>query len=342
MLEEVRCIRLAMVKLERAKRVGKKYLNPVETEMGGLSKVVKLLPRYWSNKAEVVPKTAVGPFRTDVRVYETAAMGGLRVTWFGHSGMLLEVDGVRVLIDPVWEERASPLKFAGPKRFFAPTLRLEQMPQVDVVVISHDHYDHLGAETVGKLARLMPEARWVTSAGVGKILVRFGVQAGRVTELDWTDTVEVVGVKITAVPGRHFSGRAVWNRFETLWSGFVFQGATKKVYYTGDTGYWNGFPVIAAAYGPFDLTIMEIGASDREWREVHIGPELGAQAFGEMGAQGLLMPVHWGLFNLALHGWREPMEVLTRVAAELGYRLFSPEPGRPEEVRELVAGWWRE
>ena len=160
------------------------------TELGGFGLVFKVLPLYLRNKAEREPKMPLGPFRTDVRVYRRPPASGLRVTWFGHSSMLLEIDGVRILIDPVWEERASPLQWFGPQRFFAPTMPLEQMPELDAVLISHDHYDHLGALTVGRLARMNVTARavWVTSAGVGKRLRRFGVPEGRIAELDWTQS----------------------------------------------------------------------------------------------------------------------------------------------------------
>ncbi len=184
--------------LERAKKQGGRYLNPVPTALGGFGLVFKVLPMYLKNKAEREPKLPLGPFRTDVRVYRQAPVSGLRVTWFGHSSMLLEIDGLRILVDPIWEERASPAQWFGPQRFFAPTMPLEQMPELDAVLISHDHYDHLGALTVGRLARMNVTARavWVTSAGVGRVLRRFGVPEGRITELDWTQSTDVAGAEL--------------------------------------------------------------------------------------------------------------------------------------------------
>ena len=173
--------------LERAKREGGRYLNPVPTTVGGFKLIFKVLPLYFSNKAEREPKVVPGPFRTDVRVYWCPPASGLRVTWFGHSSMLVEIDGARILIDPIWEERASPAQWFGPQRFFAPTMPLEHMPELDAVLISHDHYDHLGAFTVGRLARMNATAHalWVTSAGVGRVLRRFGVPKDRIAELEW-------------------------------------------------------------------------------------------------------------------------------------------------------------
>ena len=330
--------------LRRARKAGKKFENPVPVTVGGLGMALKVLPRYLTNREERAPTVAPGPFRTDAAVYGMAPASGLRVTWFGHSSSLVEMDGARILIDPVWDERASPFGFMGPKRFFAPPLRLEELPPVDAVLISHDHYDHLGEKTVRGLARLQPGARWVTSLGVGAILRGFGVAAERVTELDWTESVAMEECRITALPARHFSGRSLWNRFETLWSSFVLQGPKHAVYYGADSGEWEGFAEVGAAHGPFDLTMLEIGAFDAMWKDIHMGPDGAARVFAALGAGGMLMPVHWGLFDLALHGWRQPIERMVRVAEEQGIALWVPEPGRPTEVVQGVAArsdWWR-
>ena len=213
-----------MMKLERAKKVGKKFENPVPTRVGGLKIIVRALPELLKKPKDAEPAGLLGPFRTEVGVFARAPESGLRVTWFGHSGMLLEVDGARVLVDPVWDKRASPVTWFGPRRFFAPTMRLEEMPALDAVLISHDHYDHLGAVTVRTLARMRPEMRWITSSRVGAELERFGVSRERITELDWTDATTVAGVRVTATPARHFSGRSLTNRFGTLWGAFVLKG----------------------------------------------------------------------------------------------------------------------
>jgi L-ascorbate metabolism protein UlaG (beta-lactamase superfamily) len=337
-----------MVKLERVKKAGRKYLNPVETRVGGLSIFLKVLPLYLQNKEETEPKRPLGPFRTDGAVYATEPASGLRVTWFGHSSELVEIDGVRVLIDPVWDQRAAPLTWLGPKRFFAPTLPLTAMPEVDAVLISHDHYDHLGKETVRRLAKLWPKMRWVCPLGVAKLLHGFGVAEGRVTELDWTGETVIVGrelgaeLRVTAVATRHFSGRALWNRFETLWTSYVLTGRRHKIYYGADTGLWDGFEEIGKTYGPFDLTLLEIGAFHPLWHQIHLGPDGAAEAFEQLGG-GVLMPIHWGLFNLAMHGWTQPIERIEELARERGIKLFVPEPGRPTEFRaeSVRSGWWR-
>jgi L-ascorbate metabolism protein UlaG (beta-lactamase superfamily) len=342
--------------LKRAEKKGHKFLNPVPTAVGGFSTMWKVLPLYWSNRAETEPKRALGPFRTEAAVYATATESGLRVTWFGHSSTLIEIDGVRVLVDPVWEERASPLQWMGPKRFFSPTLRLEDLPEIDAVLISHDHYDHLGAHTVKKLAGMeaLRRALWVTSGGVGKRLRKFGVAEGRIAELDWTQSVDVagaelgVGIKITSWPARHFSGRGVADRFSTLWASFVLEGPKHRVYFGADSGWWDGFAEIAAQYDGFDLTMLEIGAFHPLWEQIHLGPDHAARAYQAMGGPakaGLLMPIHWGLFNLALHAWNQPIERLLEVAgAGEEFKLWFTEPGKPTEVEQGVEvrdEWWR-
>jgi L-ascorbate metabolism protein UlaG (beta-lactamase superfamily) len=333
--------------LERAKKVGRRYQNPVPTSVGGFSMALKVLPKMLFNKEETEPRPPLGPFPTDTAVYATAPASGLRITWFGHSASLIEIDGARILIDPVWEQRASPFQFFGPKRFFPPTLPLEQMPSLDIILVSHDHYDHLGATTIASLAKLQPQARFVTSLGVGKWLQKFGVTPDRITELDWTESVELAGVKLTAWPARHFSGRGTRDRFTNLWSSFVLEGPDHRIFYGADSGYWDGFAEIASHYESFDIAMFEIGAFSPLWDSIHLGPDNAVRAFEAMGgsARGQrFMPIHWGLFNLALHAWRQPIERLVELATQRGIPLWSPRPGEPTEVRKgepLWSGWWK-
>jgi L-ascorbate metabolism protein UlaG (beta-lactamase superfamily) len=329
--------------LLKAQRQGRRYMNPVPTKVGGLSTIFKVGPRFFLGGAARSPKHPPGPFHTDPRLYETSPVSGLRITWIGHASSLVEVDGVRILIDPVWDERAAPTEWAGPKRFFPPPLALEDLPPVDVILISHDHYDHLGAGTVRRLARMesLKHTRWITTLGVGAILSSLGLSSSRWTELNWTDQVQVGAVTITALPARHFSGRSLFNRFETLWASFALIGPEHRVYYGADSGEWYGFPEIGERFGPFDLTMLEIGASDPLWADIHMGPEGAVRSFKALGNHGLLMPIHWGLFDLALHPWQQPMEKL--VAVE-DLKLWSPTPGVPTEVirgEELRSSWWR-
>jgi L-ascorbate metabolism protein UlaG (beta-lactamase superfamily) len=333
-----------MALIQRAVRQGKVFLNPVPASVGDFRTMFRVLLRYMTNKEERTPRQPLGPFRTDARVYEDAPKTGLRVTWMGHSSSLIEIDGTTVLIDPVWDERAGPGNW-GPKRFFAPALLLENLPRIDAVVISHDHYDHLGAQTIQRLAVLekAKEAKWVTPLGVGAILQRLGVVRERITEIDWTESCWVGSLTITALPSRHFSGRSLFNRFETLWASFVLAGPEHRVYYGADSGEWAGFAEIGRDYGPFDLTMLEIGAFNQLWADIHMGPEGAIRMFRTMngGSASLMMPIHWGLFDLALHGWRQPIQ---RIFAEKDLKVWTPEPGRPTEVERgvvLRSEWWR-
>jgi L-ascorbate metabolism protein UlaG (beta-lactamase superfamily) len=338
--------------LREAEKVDGKYLNPVPTTVGGLKMAFRILPLLLSNREERVPRTSLGPFRTDASVYANWPASGLRVTWFGHSSTLVEIDGVRILIDPVWDQRASPLTWAGPKRFFAPTLPLNELPRLDAVLVSHDHYDHLGADTVRSLAKLQPHARWLTSLEVGPILSQLGVAENRITELNWTGSTRIAArengavCEITSVSARHFSGRSATRRFNTLWASFVLRGSRHTVYYGADSGWWEGFAQIGANYGPFDLTMLEIGAFNELWHQIHLGPDNAARAYQDLGGRaraGLLMPVHWGLFSLAFHAWRQPIERLSELATMHGLPLWSSAPGLPTEVvrgRELQSDWW--
>lgn len=329
--------------LKPAQRMGNRFVNPVPTKVGGLSTIFKVGPRFFTGAAARSPQKPLGPFHTDCKVYESSPASGLRGTWFGHSSSLVEIDGVRILIDPVWDERAAPTQWAGPKRFFPPTLALEDLPPIDMILISHDHYDHLGEGTVRRLAGMdcMNHARWITPLGVAAILKGFGVDGARITELDWTEHVQAGDVTITALPARHFSGRSLFNRFETLWASFALVGPSHRVYYGADSGEWPGFREIGESFGPFDLAMLEIGASDPLWIDIHMGPQGAVRSFRALGGNGLFMPIHWGLFDLALHPWRQPIEHVVDVE---DLKLWSPAPGLPTEFvrgEEIRSDWWR-
>ncbi len=264
---------------------------------------------------------------------------GLRVTWLGHSTLLLEIDGQRVLIDPVWGERVSPFTFLGPKRFYQPPLALDALPAIDAVVISHDHYDHLDMPTVKAL--ITRDVLFVVPLGVGSHLEHWGVPPARIRELDWWDTTVVGEITLTATPARHFSGRGVNDAGATLWSGWAITTDTHRVYYSGDTSLDEFMAEIGTRLGPFDLTMIEAGAYDALWADVHLGPEQAVRAH-QLVRGKVLLPVHWGLFDLALHGWTEPIERVLVAAEAAGVAVATPRPGESVEPSALSTQnrWW--
>ena len=287
------------------------------------------------------PDDAIPTERRTLSDYQSAPESGLRVTWLGHSTMLVEIDGHRVLTDPIFSERASPVPFAGPKRWTAPPLPLEELPAVDAVVISHDHYDHLDYETVEELRTL--DTTWVVPLGVGAHLEYWGIEASRIVELDWWEAHQLEGLTLTATPARHFSGRTTANPQggPTLWCGFAMTGPQHRVYYSGDTGLFDELVDIGERLGPFDLTMMETGAYSQSARDIHLGPEQAVLAHKLVGGE-VMLPVHWGLFDLNAHGWTAPIERALVAGEAAGVAVVSVRPGSmfEPEVMPTVDRWW--
>jgi L-ascorbate metabolism protein UlaG (beta-lactamase superfamily) len=295
---------------------------------------------FFANEGRVPPGPL--PMKSPLAQWTALPETGLRTTWLGHSTLLLEIDGFRVLTDPVFGERASPVSFAGPKRFHAPPATISQLPRLDAVLVSHDHYDHLCRKSIREL--LAVEVPFVTSLGVGARLEAWGVPPERITELDWWETHVLPGggLSFTAAPAQHFSGRAMGDRNTTLWSSWCMRTDRHKLFFSGDTGLTDEFRTIGQKLGPFDLVMLEIGAFHPSWGDIHLGPENALTAFGYLGG-GTLLPVHWGTFNLALHAWDEPAETLFTHATARGARVLTPELGSPIEPARIdePTPWWR-
>jgi L-ascorbate metabolism protein UlaG (beta-lactamase superfamily) len=267
---------------------------------------------------------------------------GLRATWLGHSTVLIEIGGLRVLTDPVWGPRASPSRFAGPKRFQPVPVPLRAMPPVDLVLVSHDHYDHLDYPTIRELAKL--DVPFVTSLGVGAHLEFWGVRPERIVELDWWESYRLPNseLTVTAAPSQHFSGRGLKDRNATLWSSLVIRTQQQAVFFSGDTGLTTEYRTIRERLGPFDLVMLEVGAFHPAWGDIHLGPENALAAHALLGG-GPFLPVHWGTFSLAMHAWDQPAETLLKLAPKTDAQLVMPRLGEPVEPSraEAVEPWWR-
>ena len=273
--------------------------------------------------------------------YQTAPASGLRVTWFGHSSTLVEIDGFRVLTDPVFSDRVSPFGFIGPKRWYAPPIALVDLPEIDAVVISHDHYDHLDMKTI----RAMQSWRsiFVVPLGMGAHLAYWGIPESRIVELDWWQEKAFAakgGLRIVLTPARHASGRWLVDNNTKLWAGFALVGNGHRVYYSGDTGLFPAMKQIGEKLGPFDLTMIEVGQYNRSWPDWHIGPEQAVKAHQWVRGR-VMLPVHWGLFVLAAHSWTEPVERVSKEAERLKVTLATPRPGQSFELeRPPTEKWW--
>ena len=267
----------------------------------------------------------------------------LSACWFGHSSVLIELDGYRVLADPVWSKRCSPSQTVGPERLHEVPAPLEALAAVDAVVISHDHYDHLDIDTIIGLAKTQ-RAPFVVPLGIGAHLRKWGIPESRIVELDWYESHTIGELTLVCTPARHFSGRLL-TRNTTLWASWAIKGPRHRAFFGGDTGYTKSFAEIGEEHGPFDLTLLPIGAYHPAWPDIHMNPEEAVRAHLDVAEadHGLLVPIHWGTFRLAPHPWAEPVERLLRAADPVGVHVAVPKPGQRVD-RDGVAPvdpWWR-
>lgn len=331
------------LRLERVKASpqfdGSRFQNPSGKGAGLKGNPLPVLGEYFFGGGQRMPPGPL-PVERPHEAWRTRVDSGLRVTWLGHSTVLLEIDGFVLLTDPVFGERASPVSFAGPKRFHPVPALLDELPPIDVVLLSHDHYDHLCASTMRALAaQTMPV---VTSLGVGARLEALGLAHERINELDWGEHADVKGLRLTATPCQHFSGRGTSDRNKTLWSSWVIKSDRRTLFFSGDTGLTEQYSITAQQYGPFELVMLEVGAFHESWGDIHLGPENALKAFQMLGG-GTLLPVHWGTFNLALHAWDEPAETLVHLAHEQKLRVLTPRLGQVFEPShsETLPHWWK-
>lgn len=336
---------LSGARLERAQanphyRDGR-FVNLEPEAPTGLAAIGDYIVRQFSGDEIREPPTPVPVLAVDkAALAAPPAATGLRAFWIGHASVYIELDGLRLLLDPVFAEHVSPLP-VGPRRFHPPPIALADLPPIDAVLISHDHYDHLDMDTVRHLAAR--GTRFFVPLGVGAHLERWGVAPAQIEELEWWQQRTLRGVQIVCTPTRHYSGRTLSDRSKTLWSSWSVVGARHRFFYSGDTGYGSHFKEIGARLGPFHIAFVKIGAygPGASWVDIHMPPEQAVQAVVDVRGQRLF-PVHWSTFNLAYHAWDEPIRRTVAEARRTGIPLVTPRLGEWVDAdREFRStAWW--
>ena len=317
---------------------GEKYKNWIPTKMLVDGSYLSVTWDWIKGGKRTIPKGDIPIVALNKESFPETIHQGLTFSWLGHSSVLLEISGIRILIDPVFSTYASPVPFFV-KRFSQSPISAEQLPKVDIVLITHNHYDHLDKKVVKILSQ--QGSRFLVPEGVGRHLRAWGIPDKQIEELTWWQQTKYKDVSLVCVPARHFSGRGLFDTDKTFWAGWVIQGKSKSVYCSGDTGYAEHFKAIGQAYGPFDLTIFKVGAYAEKWPDIHLNPEQAVQAHLEVQGK-LLLPVHWATFNLALHPWDEPIIRTIKAAKDNKVRLTIPVIGEivnTESTNENKE-WW--
>ncbi len=320
-------------------RADDQFTNATPKPKDTLGSMAKIFWEFLFNRPQGTTPPQVPPVRS-LTAQALAAAPDRSVYRLGHSTLLIKLRGGWWLTDPVFSERASPVQWMGPKRFHAPPIALQDLPPIRGVLLSHDHYDHLDRATIKYLATRAQV--FLAPLGVGDRLIDWGVPRERVRQLDWWDETEVDGVRFAATPAQHFSGRGLRDGDRTLWASWVILDDDLRVFFSGDTGYFNGFKRIGERYGPFDVTFIETGAYDAKWPFVHMQPEQTVQAHQDLRGTWLV-PIHNGTFDLAMHRWEEPFERVSALTAQRSIALSTPVMGERLDLAAPHAGtpWWR-
>ncbi len=310
--------------------------TPLMTKEASYLKMIQLQFKTDEAREPTIPLPSV---KTNLKKVPT---NNFQITWFGHSSYLLQIDGKNILVDPVFSKAASPVDFVGAKRFPGTDVySLKDMPPLDAILLTHDHYDHLDYEVITQLKD--SAVKFYMPLGVGAHLEHWGIDTSRITELDWWDKTEIItGIRLTATPARHFSGRGLTDRGKTLWTSYVIESDSSRIYVGGDSGYGPHFKTIGEKFGSFDLTILECGQYHTYWPLIHMMPEEVVQAHLDLKGK-VLFPVHWGKFALGFHPWKEPIERLMIRADANAVKVTTPKIGEQilSEGSLPQSKWWK-
>ncbi|AXR17268.1 hypothetical protein COC60_15975 [Bacillus thuringiensis] len=317
----------------------KKYINQIHTDVSFKPKdIIGLITDYFKMKSKLRPIKNL-PIVLSDKSNESLES----VTWFGHSASLLKIEGKILLLDPMFGDASSPFPLFNSKRYSgAFSLDREDLQEVDAIIISHNHYDHLNYKSIMQLKDRAKH--FYVPTGVAQYLIKWGVSPSKISEHNWWDEIMFDNMKLVCAPARHFSGRSMTDRDCSLWCSWLILGQETKIFFSGDSGYAPHFKEIGNKYGPFDLTLMECGQYDPRWSAIHMLPEETVQAHIDVKGE-LLLPIHWGAFTLALHEWSDPIERVTKEAKRLGVKIATPQIGESITLKSIdypSSAWWRE
>ncbi|MCQ6567417.1 MBL fold metallo-hydrolase [Bacillus mycoides] len=317
----------------------KKYMNQIPTDVSFNPKnIIGLMTDYFKMKTKLRPVKNL-PIVLSNKNNESLES----VTWFGHSASLLKIEGKKLLLDPMFGDASSPFPVFNSKRYSgAFSLEHDELQEIDAIIISHNHYDHLNYKSIMQLKDRAKH--FYVPTGVAQYLIKWGISPSKISEHNWWDEITFDNIKLVCAPARHFSGRSMTDRDCSLWCSWLILGQETKVFFSGDSGYAPHFKEIGEKYGPFDLTLMECGQYDTRWSAIHMLPEETVQAHIDVKGE-LLVPIHWGAFTLALHEWSDPIERVTKEANRLGVNIATPQIGEAITLQSKdypTAAWWRE
>ncbi len=317
-----------------------KFRNKQQTQVFEWGKTWAIMKDYFNNKSDKsVPKVAPPIQELTVDKFNLENNTALNFARLGHSTLLIQMSGKYFLTDPVFSERVSPVQWLGPKRFHPVPMDIDSIKEIEAVIISHNHYDHLDEGSIKQLKEKVNH--FVVPLGIGDKLMAWGVDESKITQLDWWQNIKLNDVELISTPAQHFSGRGITDTDKTLWSSWVIRNQQHSLYFSGDTGYFPGFKDIGEKYGPFDYAFMECGAYNELWRDIHMMPEDSLQAFKDVRGK-VMVPIHNGTFDLSTHAWFDPMEKITKLAQENNVTLLLPQIGQLINTTEAVAtsSWW--